>query len=171
MSEPSDQDYQRLLELRTGLRRFLHWSEEQARRQGITSVQHQLLLAIRGHPDPLGPTVGEIADYLVIRPHSAVGLIDRAAAHGLVVRVADPCRAGTVRVVLSDPGRRALESLSTLHLAELARLVPSMQTLWRAPQRPASRERDSGRDPSPPGDLGPGDLGPGDLAPGPRAAG
>jgi DNA-binding MarR family transcriptional regulator len=132
---PTDDDYRRLLELRTGLRHFLHWSEEQARAQGITSAQHQLLLAVRGHPDPLGPTVGEVADYLVVRHHSAVGLIDRAVAAGLVVRRPDPVRPGTVRVVLSDRGRESLDSLSKLHLAELTRLAPTMETLWRTLRR------------------------------------
>src|SRR5512132_3810945 len=54
-----DPDYQRLLEFRTGLRRFLHWSEEQAQAAGsVSPAQHQLLLAIRGHPDARGPTIG-----------------------------------------------------------------------------------------------------------------
>ena len=51
---PTDEDYRRLLELRTGLRRFLRWSESQAEAAGLTPAQHQLLLAIRGHPDPAG---------------------------------------------------------------------------------------------------------------------
>ena len=72
-----DADYRRLLEFRTGLRRFLHWSEEQARAAGVTPAQHQLLLAIRGH-DGAGPTIGDVADYLLLRHHSAVGLVDRA---------------------------------------------------------------------------------------------
>jgi DNA-binding MarR family transcriptional regulator len=142
---PSDEDYQQLLELRAGLRRFLHWSEEQARAEGITPAQHQLLLAVRGHGDALGPTVGELADYLVIRHHSAVGLIDRAAAAGLVVRDPDPHRHGTVRVSLTDRGSEVLDALSTQHLAELTRLSPTMEALWRTlrrqpePDAPASR--------------------------------
>ena len=79
-------DFEYLLALRTGLRRFLHWSEHQARAAGITPAQHQLLLAIKGHPDPAGPTIGDVANYLVLRHHSAVGLIDRAATAGLVTR-------------------------------------------------------------------------------------
>src|SRR5919108_2566777 len=58
-----DADYQRLLEFRTGLRRFLHWSEEQAQAAGVSPAQHQLLLAIRGHADARGPTIGDVADY------------------------------------------------------------------------------------------------------------
>ena len=68
-----DADYEDLLSLRTGLRRFLRWSEQQAEAAGLTPAQHQLLLAVRGHADPRGPTVGEVADYLLLRHHSAVG--------------------------------------------------------------------------------------------------
>jgi hypothetical protein len=36
-------EYQRLLQFRTELRRFLHWSAEQAERAGLTPAQHHLL--------------------------------------------------------------------------------------------------------------------------------
>ena len=85
-----DADYEDLLALRTGLRRFVRWSEQQAEAAGLTPAQQQLLLAIRGHPDRRGPTVGEVADYLLLRHHSAVGLVDRAVAAKLVKRVRDP---------------------------------------------------------------------------------
>ncbi|HTU86132.1 MAG TPA: helix-turn-helix domain-containing protein, partial [Solirubrobacteraceae bacterium] len=93
-------DFEHLLELRTGLRRFLRWSEDQAKAAGLTAAKHQLLLAVRGHPDPAGPTIGEIADYLVLRHHSAVGLVDRATEDGLVQRSADPANKSVVRVTL-----------------------------------------------------------------------
>jgi len=54
-------DFEHQLELRTGLRRFLRWSERQARAVGLTPAKHQLLLAIKGHPDTAGPTIGELA--------------------------------------------------------------------------------------------------------------
>jgi DNA-binding MarR family transcriptional regulator len=127
----SDHDFQRLLELRTSLRRFLRWSESQARAVGLTSAQHQLLLAVRGHPDAQGPTVGDVARYLVLRPHSAVGLVDRAEAAGLVRRVPDAERHGTVRVTLTPGGATRLEELAALHLEELSGLAPSMESLWR----------------------------------------
>ncbi len=38
-------DYENLLAFRVGLRRFLRWSETQARGVGLTPAQHQLLLA------------------------------------------------------------------------------------------------------------------------------
>lgn len=139
--ELSDHDFQRLLDLRTSLRRFLRWSENQARSVGLTSAQHQLLLAVRGHPDPHGPTIGDVARYMVLRPHSAVGLVDRAEAHGLVRRVPDAERHGTVRVMLTAGGAARLEELAALHLEELSGLARSMESLWRGirAQEEASR--------------------------------
>jgi uncharacterized protein YeaO (DUF488 family)/DNA-binding MarR family transcriptional regulator len=135
----SDDDYARLLALRTGLRGFLRWSEHQARSAGLTPAQHQLLLAIRGHDDARGPTVGEIADYLLLRHHSTVELIDRADAAGLVVRSRDPDDHRVVRLHLTDVGAERLEALSTLHLEELERLALRLPAAWKglAPVRQA----------------------------------
>jgi DNA-binding MarR family transcriptional regulator len=130
--EPTDEDYRRLLELRTGLRRFLRWSEQQAQAAGLTPAQHQLLLAIRGHPDERGPTVGDVAGHLLLRHHSAVGLIDRAEAAGLVARRPDPSNSSAVRLRLTERGSRQLEALSELHLQELEHLAPTMHALWEA---------------------------------------
>ncbi len=126
----TDGDYRRLLRLRTGLRWFLHWSDEQARRAGLTGPQHQLLLAIRGHDDPNGPTIGDVAGYLALKHHSAVGLVDRADAAGLVVRHPDARDHRAVRLRLTPNGRKALAALSAAHLEELARLVPEIQSMW-----------------------------------------
>jgi DNA-binding MarR family transcriptional regulator len=129
---PSDEDYRRLLELRTGLRRFLRWSERQATAAGVTPAQHQLLLAIRGHPDPRGPTIGDVAGYLLLRHHSAVGLVDRAERAGLLGRTQDSANLSAVRLRLTEKGSRQLEALSELHLEELAHLAPTMHALWDA---------------------------------------
>ena len=133
-----DADYEDLLALRTGLRRILRWSEQQAEEAGLTPAQHQLLLAIRGHSDHRGPTVGEVADYLLLRHHSAVGLVDRAVAAGLVKRVRDPQDQRIVRLQLMPKGRKRLEALSELHLAELERLSLKLPSAWRGlmPRQP-----------------------------------
>jgi DNA-binding MarR family transcriptional regulator len=122
--------YARLLELRTGLRRFLHWSEEQAVAGGLTPSQHQLLLAIRGHPDPAGPTIRDVAGYLQLRHNSVVGLADRAEDIGLLRRVRDALDHRVVRLRLTPKGSAALERLSALHVQELSRLAPKMRSLW-----------------------------------------
>jgi DNA-binding MarR family transcriptional regulator len=125
-------DFEHLLELRTGLRRFLRWSDHQAKAAGLTPAKHQLLLAVRGHPDPAGPTIGDVADYLVLRHHSAVELVDRAVADGLVRRSADPEGKHVVRVTLTPTGSAKLDELASAHLEELAHLAPTMRALWRA---------------------------------------
>jgi DNA-binding MarR family transcriptional regulator len=124
-------DFEHLLELRTGLRRFIRWSDQQAQAAGLTPAKHQLLLAIKGHPDPAGPTIGEVADYLVLRHHSAVGLIDRAVDDGLIKRNRDRAK-GVVRVTLTRAGEDKLDALAETHLEEIAHLAPTMRTLWRA---------------------------------------
>jgi DNA-binding MarR family transcriptional regulator len=132
---PTDDDYRRLLELRSGLRRFLRWSEQHAQAAGLTPAQHQLLLAVRGHPDPRGPTVGDVAGYLLLRHHSAVGLIDRAERAGLISRTQDTDHLSVVRLRLTEHSAQKLENLSEQHLEELAHLAPTMQALWDALER------------------------------------
>jgi DNA-binding MarR family transcriptional regulator len=130
MSRLDQHDYERLLAFRTGLRRFLSWSGQQAGAAGITPAQHQLLLAVRGHADPRGPTIGEIAGYLLVRHHSAVELIDRAEAAGLVARRADNEDGRTVRIALTADGQERLERLAAAHLEELDRMTSQLHTLW-----------------------------------------
>jgi DNA-binding MarR family transcriptional regulator len=125
-------DYQRLAELRYGLRSFLHWSAEQAKAAGLTPTQHQLLLAVRASLQERGPTVSDVAAVLLIRHHSAVELVDRAQEAGLIVRERDPDQQSMVRLRLSAHGAAKLASLSELHLRELAQLAPTMRALLEA---------------------------------------
>lgn len=124
-----DCDYETLLGFRTALRRFLRWSEAEARAAGLTPAQHQLLLAVRGHPDPAGPTIGELSGYLVLRHHSVVELVDRAVAAGLVKRERDEADQRVVRLRLSADGERAIEDLTRLHVEEIRRLAPVLREL------------------------------------------
>lgn len=139
MARLSQADYERLLAFRTMLRRFLHWSEEEARAAGLTAVQHQLLLAVRGHPGPHPPTIGQLSEYLALRHHSVVELIDRAEAADLVRRVRDTVDHRVVRVLLSGEAERRIEQLSHLHLEELRRLAPALGGIAHAnPERAGS---------------------------------
>jgi DNA-binding MarR family transcriptional regulator len=117
----SDRDYQQLLAFRSELRRFQHWSEEQAAQEGLTPAQHQLLLAIRGHPDGR-PTLTDVAAALLLRHHSAVELVDRAEKVDLVRRARDRSDHRLVRLHLTNRGSRKLARLSARHLDELKRL-------------------------------------------------
>lgn len=130
----TDEEYARLLAIRVELRRFLRWSEEQAATVGLTPAQHQLLLAIRGHPDSRGPSVGELADYLCTRHHSAVQLIDRTEQLGLITRNrSDNDDRRVVRLTLSKAGQEKLTLLSATHLEELRRLATLVYALVDPP--------------------------------------
>jgi DNA-binding MarR family transcriptional regulator len=123
------QDFEKLLAFRTSLRRFQRWSEDQASAAGLTHVQHQLLVAVKGHPGDKPPTVGELAGYLLQRHHSTVELVDRAAAAGLVERVPDARDGRIVRVRLTALGERRLAELTPSHLAELRHLATALNEL------------------------------------------
>jgi DNA-binding MarR family transcriptional regulator len=124
-STVSDEEYRGLLAFRDALRRFHYWSEQQAINAGITPAQYQLLLAVRGHPSG-APTVGDVADHLLLRHHSVVGLVDRAVLADLVERRPDPGDQRVVRLELTDHGARILRRLASSHLDELRRRPPAI---------------------------------------------
>jgi DNA-binding MarR family transcriptional regulator len=126
-------DYATLLGVRTELRRFLHWSEEQARASGLTPAQHQLMLAVKGHRGPAGPTIGDVAGYLALRHHSAVELVDRAEKAGLVERRRDDADHRVIHLSLTADGEERIQRLSRLHLAELRQLAPLLAGLEDSP--------------------------------------
>ena len=129
MTRVTRQDFQRLLEFRVALREFQRWSEDQAEAAGLTHVQHQLLVAIKGHPGNQPPTVGDLAGYLLLRPHSTVELIDRAEAAGLVERVPDDNDGRVVRVRLTTDGDRIVHRLARAHLDRLHQLAAVLDEL------------------------------------------
>jgi DNA-binding MarR family transcriptional regulator len=127
----ADGDYERLLRFRVALRRFLERSETEVRARRLTPAQHQLLLAIAGHPEHGGPTIGDVAGSLLIKHHSAVGLVDRAEAAKMVKRVPDPDDHRVVRLRLTALGRKHLDALSVAHLDELRYLAPALEGVVR----------------------------------------
>ncbi len=120
------EDYRALAAFRYALRRFLSFSERAAREEGLTPQQHQALLAIHGYPSPTGITVGDMAERLQLRHHSAVGLADRLVALGLILRRRDPHDRRRVRVRLTPKGRRLLERLTRAHRDELRSVGPQI---------------------------------------------
>lgn len=124
---PTERQYDDLLAFRTGMRRFLQFSEERAQDEGMTHLQHQLLLAVRAHGDPRGPTVGEAADHLLMTASSASELVDRAEAGGYVRRQRSGEDARVVRIQLTSVGEQKLERLTIEVLTELARIGPVLQ--------------------------------------------
>lgn len=116
------QDFEALARFRFGIRRYLRFSEETVRGNGLTPQQYQLLLALKGFPGREWATVGELAERLQLRHHSMGELVNRARAQDLVARTADPDDARVVRVVLTAQGEHVLGRLSALHRDELERM-------------------------------------------------
>ncbi|WP_037075416.1 MarR family winged helix-turn-helix transcriptional regulator [Pseudonocardia spinosispora] len=133
MTGLSQRDYTNLLEFRSALRSFESWSQEQARDAGLTPAQHQLLLVIKGHSDPRGPTIRDVADRLLTRHHSAVGLVDRAERSGLLRRCRDTDDARVTRLCLTQLAEDRIAALSELHIHELTRLAPVLEHLLAEP--------------------------------------
>jgi DNA-binding MarR family transcriptional regulator len=129
MARLTQRDFERLLQFRSTLRRFERWSEDQARAAGLTHVQHQLLVAIKGHRGDKPPAVGDLAGYLLLRPHSTVELIDRAETAGLVERVSDSVDGRVVRVRLTTTGDRMVQVLAQAHLDRLHELADVLNDL------------------------------------------
>lgn len=119
-------DYVRLHEFRYAIRSFLRFSEEAVRAEGLEPQQHQLLLAVRARGGERGLLIGEIAERLQIKHHSAVELADRAEAHGHVVRCHDEDDRRQVRVQLTAAGEAVLARLAAAHLAELRQAAPEL---------------------------------------------
>jgi len=117
--EGANVDYQALAEFRYQIRKFLTFSQQAARAAGMDPQQHQLLLAIRGLPAGIKPSIRALAERLQIRHHSAVELVDRSVAHGLVERQRDAVDRRQVSIHLTLKGERLLSELSLHHRGEL----------------------------------------------------
>lgn len=125
----SQADYQRLSEFRYLIRRFLEFSQVQAEDAGLTPRQHQALLAIKGFPGGGPATVGDLAERLRIRHHSAVELVNRLCEAGLVARDQDRDDQRRVLLRLTERADDRLAELSAAHLDELSRIEPMLRRL------------------------------------------
>ena len=123
--------YEMLAEFRYALRQFIHFSEAAAQAAGITPQQHQALLAIKGFPGRDSVTVGELAERLQLRHHSAVGLVDRLVAEKLVSRAPSTEDRRRVFIQLTNRGESVLAKLSSVHRQQLRRMGPAVRLLLK----------------------------------------
>jgi DNA-binding MarR family transcriptional regulator len=122
-------EYVALAQFRYEIRHFLNFSEEAARKAGVEPRQHQALLAVRGFGKRNRITIGELAEKLQIRHHSAVGLVDRLVVSGLAKRIRSSEDRRHVFVELTRQGSQLLENLVSSHRKELRRLGPQLNRL------------------------------------------
>ena len=126
-------NFQAMAELRYRIRRFLRFSEDAARQAGIEPQQHQLLLAVKGLPHGVKPTIGVLAERMQLQHHSTVGLIDRLVDRGFLVRLRATDDRRNVLVKLTRDGEQFLRKLALHHLSELqsagSKFVSVLQSL------------------------------------------
>jgi DNA-binding MarR family transcriptional regulator len=135
MPEPvSKAEYETLAAFRYALRRFLRFSEEAAQAVGLTPQQYQAMLAIKGFPGRDRVLIGELAERLQIRHHSAVGLVDRLVAQGLVVREPAQTDRRQVYVAITEHGAEVLGRLAAVHRDELRHSGPQINLLLQGLQ-------------------------------------
>lgn len=122
---PDQPNYKAMAELRYQIRRFLRFSENAARQAGIEPQQHQLLLAVRGLPDSVTPTIGVLAERMQLQHHSTVELIDRLVERNLLIRLRSTDDRRQVLIKLTHDGEEFLKTLSLHHLQELQSAGPA----------------------------------------------
>ena len=125
-ASPRAIDYQALADLRFEIRRFLNFSERLVRAAGLEPQQHQALLAIKGLPAQLVATIGVLAERLLIQHHSAVELVNRLEAKGLLRRARAVADRREVVLTLSRRGEALLRRLTQPHRAELQSARPRL---------------------------------------------
>lgn len=125
----SQLQYEHLAALRHALRCFHRFSEDAAKRAGLTPQQHQALLAIKGFPKRSAVTISALAERLQLRHHSTVGLVDRLAGLTLVSRTQSAVDRRRVHIHLTKRGERILDRLSSAHQEELRRIGPELSKL------------------------------------------
>lgn len=119
-------DYRSLAAFRYEIRKFLAFSEGAAREAGIEPQQHQMLLAVRGLPDGVRPTIGAVAERLCVQHHTAVALVDKLEARGFIRRRRSEMDRREVLLQVTDDGLDLLRALSTLHRDQLQTVGPAL---------------------------------------------
>jgi len=126
----SRQDFERLAAFRLKLRQFHAFSEQASGLVGITQQQYQALLAMRAHKGPGTLTISDLAAEMLIKHHSAVGMVNRLEQQGLVRREGSNSDRRKVAVHLTEQGARVFAKLASVHWAELRRIAPDLERFF-----------------------------------------
>jgi DNA-binding MarR family transcriptional regulator len=124
-------DYETIARFRYEVRKFLAFSEVEANRAGLSAQQYQALMAIRGFPIGAPMSIGDLARYMLIRHHTAVGLVDRMVKLKIVSRSVDPSDRRRVLLALTAQGERRLRRLYQIHVHELRTMGPTLTKMLK----------------------------------------
>lgn len=143
-----DAEYKAIGDFRRALREFLAFSDAAAREHDLTSQQHQALLAIRSHSGPEPMSIGELADCLLIRNHSAIELVGRLVDRDLVARAVSHEDRRKVLLTLRPGGLEALRQISLLNRGEYSRTTDFLSEILRRVRALAAEGKNHGRSPT-----------------------
>lgn len=143
-------EFEALADFRYQLRRFLRFSELLTRRHGITNLQYQLLLQVKGFPGRDWAIIGELAERLQAHPHGVVSLVSRCEKLGLVERRPGREDRRAVEVHLTASGERLVARIAERHRAELKSLEDVFpKVAGRLGQAASAQDQPSAAPPSP----------------------
>lgn len=119
-------DYASLAAFRYALRRFMHFSAGAAQEAGLTPTQHQALLTVKGHPSDGAISIGQLAEHMIIAPHTAAELVMRLEDADLLEKRPDSNDRRRVGLHLTRKAERALRRLSDIHMQEIREIAPGL---------------------------------------------
>lgn len=112
-------DFEEVARLRYQLRKFLRFSEDLCRANGLTPLQYQFLLQVIGSEGREWSTIGELAERLQAKHHGVVALVDRCEKLDLVERRQGSTDRRQVEIHLRPKGLEIVHRLAGLHRSEL----------------------------------------------------
>ncbi len=135
----SKREFEVLAAFRYKLREFLAFSEKASAAVGLTQQQYQALLTMRTHPGPEPLTISDLAAEMLIKHHSAVGMVNRLEQQGMVRREGAGADRRKVAIRLTAPGARVFAKLASVHMGELRRIAPELERFFGYFAREAGR--------------------------------
>jgi DNA-binding MarR family transcriptional regulator len=130
-ASPTPEDFAALARFRHTLRQLLAFSESAAADMGMTMQWYQALLVIKTRGAGRPVSVGELAEELLIKDHSAAELVSRLADAKLVRRRIDPADRRRSLLQMTPLADRRLAKLAAVHLARLREDRESFLNLLR----------------------------------------
>lgn len=122
----SREHYAAIAAFRFQLRRFLAFSEAAALAAGVPPQQHQALLSVAGYLVPEPPTVGMLAEQLMVAPHTAAELVSRMVEAGLLIKTRGTQDRRRMELALTPKAEILLRELTAAHLEELRTMEPAL---------------------------------------------
>lgn len=122
--ELSPAEYETIAAFRQMLRHFLSATDRNAEAVGLTQQQYLAMLVLKAEPGVV--TIRDLAERMLVKHHSAVGLVDRLVRQKLVRRARIEGDRRQVALRLTAHGTRVFLKLANTQREELRRIGPDL---------------------------------------------